>query len=279
MTSAKMTNSNEPCCRPPDLRYILNKRVAWSRFCNTFLQAHFLFDWVIRDEDFDSLLAGRRPSTLGGKIQRLLEKSLWFWPRIVDATEWATGSEGRLQTPDNYVVLDRSSELVLNEVMRYAGNKQASILDLCCNSGRHLNALYKAGYRNLSGVDAMGTALERFRSEFPDTAACAKLSHDLLQRFIRRQPDLSADLIYSHGATLELIHPAFEIVRHICRVARQHVVLYVYEHGHAYPRWWIYEFRRQGFYLVRAERPAAQFTPDKLEGSLLVFQRIRSVGT
>jgi hypothetical protein len=80
--------------------------------------------------------------------------------------------------------------------------------------------------------------------------------------------------MYSHGGTLELVHPSFDIVRHLCRVARKHVVLYINEHGHAYPRFWIYEFRRRGFYLVRAERPAAQFSSIELEGSLLVFQRI-----
>jgi hypothetical protein len=52
------------------------------------------------------------------------------------------------------------------------------------------------------------------------------------------------------------------------------VVLYINEYEHAYPRFWIYEFRRREFYLVRAERPAAQFSPIELEDSLLVFQRI-----
>jgi SAM-dependent methyltransferase len=163
---------------------------------------------------------------------------------------------------------------LLDAVMAYAAGTEAAILDLGCNCGRHLNALYQAGYRDLTGVDAMAGALDVFRREFTDAAACSKLSHDLFQRFLSRQQDRSYDIVYSHGATLELVHPSFDIVRHICRITRRHVVLFLNEHAHAYPRFWIYEFRRRGFYLVDALRPAGQLSSMDLAASLLVFQRI-----
>jgi len=257
-----------------DLSYVSCAGGAWLRFRNTFLQTPFLFDLIIKDANFDDLLALRQNLTIASKVQRLMEKCLWFWPRIVDAKAWAQGRAGRSQTPLNYIDLDIASELLLKEVRRYAPDRRSYILDVGCNSGRDLNALYQSGYRNLAGVDVMGAALELFKSKFPETANCAKISHDLFQRFLRAQKDQSYDLIYSHGATLELVHPSFDIVRHLCRVARKHVVLYINEYGHAYPRFWIYEFWRRGFYLVRAERPAAQFSSIEMEDSLLVFQRI-----
>jgi SAM-dependent methyltransferase len=259
---------------PPNLRHTLVPGGTWGRFRNTFLQLPFLFRLVIRDRDFDELLVGHRRAGLSAKVQRLLEKALWFWPRITDAFDWSQGDEGRPYTPQNYVTIDTQAEIVLTEIMRYAPDRATEILDLGCNSGRHLNALYQAGYRRLTGVDVMRTALDTFRVTFPATAASTAIFHDLFQRFLERQSDLSYDMVYSHGATLELVHPSFDIVRHLARITRNHVVLYVHEHGHAYPRMWAYQFRRRGFYLVRAERPAGQFTPIKLEGSLLVFQRL-----
>jgi SAM-dependent methyltransferase len=276
MSHVSTTENDRTLHKPVDLSYVTGVVIAWQSFRNTFLQAPFLFDLIINDKTFDDLLSQRSGSgsSITSKLQRLMEKCFWFWPRIIDAKAWARGAEGRSQTPLNYIDLDIPSELLLKEVMRYAPDRSSTILDVGCNSGRDLNALYQSGYRNLAGVDAMGAALELFKCKFPETAKCANISHDLFQRFLRRQKDRSYDLIYSHGGTLELVHPSFDIVRHLCRVARKHVVLYINEHGHAYPRFWIYEFRRRGFYLVRAERPAAQFSSIELEGSLLVFQRI-----
>jgi SAM-dependent methyltransferase len=275
MSSVHTTENDRTLHKPIDLNYVTADASAWQSFRNTFLQAPFLFDLIISDKMFDDLLSPRPSSSIiMAKLQRLMEKCFWFWPRIVDAKAWAHGAEGRLQTPRNYIDLNITSELLLKEVIRYAPDRTSTILDVGCNSGRDLNALYQSGYRNLAGVDAMGAALELFKCKFPETAKCANISHDLFQRFLRRQRDRSYDLIYSHGGTLELVHPSFDIVRHLCRVAGKHVVLYINEHGHAYPRFWIYEFRRRGFYLVRAERPAAQFSSIELEGSVLVFQRI-----
>jgi SAM-dependent methyltransferase len=259
---------------PPDLNHALVRGGTWQRFRNTFLQLPFLFSWIVRDRDFDDLLAGRKPSGPKAFVRRALEKLLWFWPRIIDARDWSQAGEGHHFAPQNYVTIDIPAQVLLAEIMRYAPDPRTEFLDLGCNSGRHLNALYQAGYRRLAGVDVMRNALETFRTTFPAAAASAKITHDLFQRFLRRQADLSYDLVYSHGATIELVHPSFDIVRHLARIARKHVVLYVHEHGHAYPRMWDYQFRRHGFYMVRAERPAGQFTGAALEGSLLVFQRL-----
>jgi SAM-dependent methyltransferase len=272
MSSVSTSEGERTVYKAADLHYVTGVAVAWQRFRNTFLQAPILFDLILSDKSFDDMLSQRRNSRI--TLQRLMEKCFWFWPRIVDAKLWAQGAEGRLKTPLSFTDLDFASKLLLNEVMRYAPDPRSAILDVGCNCGRDLDALYQAGYRNLAGVDAMGSALDFFKRKFPETAKCANISHDLFQRFLRKQGNRSYDLIYSHGRTLELVHPSFDIVRHLCRVARSHVVLYVYEYGEAYPRFWIYEFRRCGFYLVKAERPASQFSSVETQGSLLVFQRI-----
>jgi hypothetical protein len=95
---------------------------------------------------------------------------------------------------------------------------------------------------------------------------------------LQRLPDLSFDMLYSHGATIELVHPSFDIVRHMCRVTRNHVVLIVNETvAHSYPRFWTYEFARNGFFLREARRPVGEIPPEDSAGrpSLLVYRRYR----
>ena len=79
------------------------------------------------------------------------------------------------------------------------------------------------------------------------------------------------------GATVELVHPSFDIIRYICGLSKRYVVLDIYEWGHSNPRFWKYEFNRQGFALVKCIRPfSGDILKDTVEqDSLLVFQRLR----
>src|SRR5215467_1590106 len=98
-----LTESDRTLHKPVDLSYVTGAASAWQSFRNTFLQAPFLFDLIINDKRFDDLLSQRPSSLITSKLQRLLEKCFWFWPRIVDAKAWANGAEGRPQTPLNYM--------------------------------------------------------------------------------------------------------------------------------------------------------------------------------
>jgi len=258
--------------RTAELRGSRSRGVWRRKVRNTFLQLPILFQWFIRDADFDRLLRPAAEAAHRSLAKRALGR-LWFWPRITDAAPWAEGREGRLQTPLNYVDLDDQALILLEYVDRYASDHQAAILDLGCNSGRHLNHLWELGYTNLTGVDGMGQALRVMGERFPRMKARAKIQHDLFQRFLSRQPDRSFDLVYSHGATVELVHPSFDLIRHLCRITRCHVILLIDENGHAYPRFWRYEFFKNGFDLVWAIRPVGQCIPTNSPVSLLVFQR------
>jgi len=258
------------------------RSVRVRRAVNTFLAFPFLFDLVIKDRDFSALLEGQLKRDIPYLFLRFLQKSLWFWPRIIDAKPWVEGRSGKLQAPDNFIALDaHSSRALCDAVERYASSKDAAILDLGCNVGRHLDVLRRRGFTDLSGVDAMRAAIERMGTEYPETAKVAKLHHDLFQRFLRQQPDLSFDVLYSHGATIDLVHPSFDIVRHMCRVTRGHVVLILNEaFVQAYPRFWNYEFARNGFFLREARRPSGEIPPPDSSAipSLLVYRRYRQPG-
>lgn len=172
---------------------------------------------------------------------------------------------------EHFVEMDEASKVLLAEIEARAPDRNAAILDLGCNTGRHLNALHQRGYRNLRGVDWSAAAQRDMASRYPEAHAAVKLTRASFQEFLVEGAE-QVDLAYSRGATFELVHPSFPLVRRVCAVVRRHVVLAIDETGHAYPRFWIYEFSREGFELRHLRRPASRLGQPTT--SLLTFERI-----
>jgi hypothetical protein len=118
--------------------------------------------------------------------------------------------------------------------------------------------LHGRGYTNLVGVDAMSTALHRFKEKSPIVATSCDLHHDLFQRFLSKQAGRSLDILFTRGATIELVHPSFDIVKHMCDVTRRHIVLVIHEANQKFSCFYTQEFARHGFVLVKALRPVSQ---------------------
>jgi len=168
--------------------------------------------------------------------------------------------------------IDPASQVQMDEIMALAPERNAAILDLGCNVGRHLAYLHGQGYRNLHGVDWSESALRDMAARYPDMHANAILTRASFEDFLGadREP---VDLVYTRGATFELVHPAFPLIHHVCRIAKRHAVLVITEAGHAYPRFWEYEFAREGFELTHLRRPASAAAPEH-RVSLMTFSRV-----
>jgi SAM-dependent methyltransferase len=241
-------------------------------FRNTHLMGpRALFTKVVRDRAYDKILASdtdptrlETPSTWE-RLKRRLRP--WFWPTILDAREWVHASEETGWGPSNYIVSE--PRRLLQRVIDTTP-PTASVLDLGCNSGAHLDILRQRGFARLYGVDAGREALDLFAEAYAETFAMADVRHDLFQRYLLSQADQFVDVVHSNGATLELVHPSFPIVAEICRVTRESIYIDIMERGHRYPRKYLEQFERHGFQLVYCERPL-----DLVEGlSLLQFSRV-----
>jgi SAM-dependent methyltransferase len=168
--------------------------------------------------------------------------------------------------------IDPASQAQMDEIMSLVPDRNASILDMGCNVGRHLNYLFGQGYRNLRGVDWSSAAIRDMATRYPEMHAGSTLTNAAFEDFLRDATD-PVDLVYTRGATFELVHPGFPLVHHVCRIAKRYVVLVISEAAHAYPRFWEYEFAREGFELTHLRRPASVDAPEH-RVSLMTFTRV-----
>jgi SAM-dependent methyltransferase len=152
-----------------------------------------------------------------------------------------------------------------------------SILDLGCNCGYYLSLLKKEGYKTLSGVDISPVAIQYGIEQLnlSDVDLTVGSFEEILPKIVAE--GIRFDLVYTLGATIELVHPSFDIISHICKISKRFVILIIGESSHSYPRFWEYEFNRNGFLMVKCIRPYNGETdignPMEID-SLMVFERV-----
>ena len=115
--------------------------------------------------------------------------------------------------------IDPASQVQMDEIMSLVPDRNAAILDMGCNVGRHLDYLYRQGYRNLRGVDWSSAAIRDMAQRYPEMHANSTLTSASFEEFLSASPE-PVDLVYTRGATFELVHPGFPLIRHVCRIAK-----------------------------------------------------------
>lgn len=212
-------------------------------------------------------------------INSLAPRSLFLLSirRFNQRNHWKDQKSGDDHGYDKYTQERPQTPYLIKEVESRA-KKNDSILDLGCNCGYYLFSLKKAGYTNLSGVDISRHAIEFGRHEFGlhDANMNVGAFEDVLPCLVSQQRKY--DLIFSMGATIELVHPVFDIIKHLAILSQKYVILFIQEWGHTTPRLYEYEFQKHGFLMVKCIRPydGSEVINANLEviPSLLVFQKI-----
>lgn len=177
-----------------------------------------------------------------------VSKLCWFLPSNFQALYWKN-SESIGHGYNHFIQMDRPALLLKKEINNYA-SKNDKILDICCSVGRMLNSLSEDGYNNLYGVDINKVAIERSKEVF------IKLKNTHLicssaENFLPSRKNNEFDVVFSLSASLELIPPSFPLVREISRITKKYFICLIDENGHAYPRFWRYEFKKNGLTLVK----------------------------
>jgi SAM-dependent methyltransferase len=189
---------------------------------------------------------------------------------------WKNQNQGDRHGYDKYTSYNPREPVIMEEI-RSRLQEHNTILDLGCNCGYYLARLHGVGFRNLSGIDISPAAIQYGREHFhlEGVDLITGSFEDELPKLVSAGKKF--DLVYTLGATVELVHPSFDIIGNMCRLSEKYIVLIISEWGHSYPRFWEYEFFRNGFYMVKCIRPydgelsGRDFTECD---SLLVFERM-----
>lgn len=257
----------------------VSSKIFWQKFRNSFCVIHSLWSLVIKNQDFEDMLHPEQARD--NQFKKIFLKFVRFWPRVYEPINWATGDIGvKGCDPEDFKNIDPHSQILVNQVVARSQSKQSKIMDLGCNCGRFLNALAEQGFDNLHGVDISQKALDYMPEWFPALKGKVDVECDLFQRYISKRDDREFDIVYTHGATVELVHPSYPMVRELCRITKSHIVFVINENKNRYPRFWEYEFKRNGFVPVEILRPVTQSIDiDNYEVaqnlSLLVFRRLK----
>jgi SAM-dependent methyltransferase len=100
-----------------------------------------------------------------------------------------------------------TSEAVHAALERFLdGTGEPSVLELGCGSGRHLEYLHERGYRNLTGVDLNGDALEVMADSYPELADAVTFHHGAIEEVIGGFDTDGFDAVFS-VETLQHVHP------------------------------------------------------------------------
>jgi len=170
--------------------------------------------------------------------------------RNYDAKIW---KEGKRLSTDLYEKMDETGDKLIDAITSFA-KPDERILDLCCNQGRFLLELRNRGFQKLFGFGIMESAVKKlydnpkYNSEFIQVELC------LAQDYFIQKNNNAFDWAITHGATIECIHPEFDIFKELSRTVQKGLVFLLNENGHKYPRFYRYLAQKNGFRVVSAKK-------------------------
>jgi SAM-dependent methyltransferase len=108
-------------------------------------------------------------------------------------------------SPGAYLAEGEERSRYLVELLGRHARPNGSVLELGCNAGRNLNALYRAGWTDLTAIELSENALAALRKTFPDVAAESRLLAGALEDRLPELADNEFDVVFSM-AVLEHVH-------------------------------------------------------------------------
>jgi SAM-dependent methyltransferase len=247
---------------------VKNERIVFfKKVLNTFFSPKI--HGLISNKSFN---VNQDPSRLRLFYYQITSR-LWFFPSMYTSNFWVGAKKEGDRGYTTFMKIDDKALFLIEHLRGLVERKDMSILDIGCNVGRFLNVLAKDGCCNLTGIDINELAIKDSYSTYPALVNNAKMYSTTMQSFLSSSNDGSFDIIYTYGATVELIHPTFPLVKNIARVSKKYVCFFISE-SQAYVRFWEYEFKKNGFELLLKELYCHRNLSNDCDQVLYIFRKI-----
>lgn len=223
----------------------------------------YLIKWLIWRKIFNSLFP-RALFSLSPK-------------KFSQRNHWSKQNKGDSHGYEQYSKERPQAAFLFSEIKNLV-SRDSKIMDVGCNCGWYLMRLSQEGYSRLCGVDISRNAVEYGIKEFNLQNAELHVGsfEEVLPKLILE--GCKYDLIYSMGATIELVHPSFDIIKSLCQLSSKYIILFIQEWGHSAPRLYEYEFQKHNFLMVKCMRPYDGTFVNTRDlssfASMLIFQKI-----
>lgn len=119
-------------------------------------------------------------------------------------------------SPEAYAKHTERSDYLLSLMGKYVG-KQDSILEIGCNVGRNLNALFNSGYKNLTGVEISKRAIEESRRQYPHLEVT--LRNSSVEDWVKEKDEY--DCIFSMAVMVHLPYESDWVLKEISKKTRK----------------------------------------------------------
>ena len=197
-----------------------------KKVLNTFLTPRYKFWYFDYDRKFVKI---KKNQILFNLLSRI-----WFLPIDIQARYWHNITIKDNHNYHKYKKIDKRAKILLKAVIDCSNKKNDKILDLGSNVGRHLNYLTKKKFINLNGVDICKLSIDKSKKIFPKLKKI-NLRCSSFENYLVNSKNGEFDIIYTHGATIEMVKPTFPLVSELFRVSKKYIILLINENGHKFP--------------------------------------------
>ena len=104
-----------------------------------------------------------------------------------------------------------------------------SILEIGCNAGRNLDALWRAGYHRLSAVEISEPAVDVMKRFLPTVYNGANITVGSIEDVIRTIPKSRHDVIFTMAVLVHLPYESEWVLKEIAKRAKKKIILFEYE--------------------------------------------------
>lgn len=159
--------------------------------------------------------------------QALFERGMtppWILTANQCADLWASqGADDGGNSPAAYSGKDLDVVGFLNDFWSPEVDRDASVLEVGCNSGPNLEGLRRLGFSDLAGIEINPAALAEMARAFPELTESATIHHGPAEEMLHSLETGSREVVFSM-AVLMHIHPASRgVLADMVRVSRGHV--------------------------------------------------------